>query len=271
MSFADLVTASLNGTQLADAVPSAIIVAVARQLAGERRHVFVDVPGRSGSYLFPEQPGDRTLRLELDLQCSTFDERRAAVRDLAGWADLSDSARLILSDEPDRYHVAILDDRPELLEQLVYAASALVFRVGPYALAITPSTATLAVSGAGSDSGTFTGTETGGVDAFPVVEITPNDGTLTSFGWTLNGTQLSYGTTVAMGDTITISSLSDTVTLGASGDTDLTGAFVTGLVSMATVSGDFGRVVPGSNDWAFEWTGTATDITIDLTWRERYR
>ena len=271
MSYADEVTASLNGVELADAVPAALVVSVARQLAGERRHVFVDVPGRSGSYLFPEQPGDRSLRLELDLQASTFDERRAAVRDLAGWADLTGSARLILSDEPDRYHDAILDDRPELLEQLVYAASSIVFRVGPYALAITPTTVALAVSGAGSDSGTFTGTETGGVDAFPVVEITPNDGTLTSFAWTLNGTELSYGSTVAMGDTITVSSISDTVTLGASGDTDLTGAFVAGLVAMATVSGDFGRVLPDSNDWAFEWTGTATDITIEVTWRERFR
>jgi len=262
------VTASLNGVELTDLAPSALIVDIARQLVGQRRSVFVEMPGRAGSWKFPEKPGDRRVSIELSLSAASFAERRAEVRAVAAWCDLDGPARLILSDEPDRYHDALLEDGA-VFEQLAHGSGSLTFRVGPYALAITPSSTEITATGSGSDSGSFTGADE--LDALPVVEITPTDGTLTGFEFTLNGDAISYGDTIAAGDTVTISSISDTVTLGASGDTDLTGAFVAGLVAMGTVSGEFGRVIPEANDWALNWTGTATEITIAITWRDRYR
>lgn len=261
---------NLNGVALSTAVPEALVVKVARQLAGARRNVFVDMPGRSGSWIFPEQPGDRTLTITLDIQAASFAARRAAVRELAYWADVGAVARLIIDDEPDRYHEAILDASVDPAEWLVQVEQLEVpFRVGPYALALNPSTETLPVSGGSPEIGSFVAPDT--VEALPVIEITPTDGTMTSLTFTLNGRAITYAATILDDQTISISSISDTVTAGASGDVDLTGAFVPGAVAMASVSGDFGRIIEGVNAWSLQWTGTATAVTVTATWRERFR
>lgn len=261
---------NLNGVALSTAVPDALVLKVARQLAGARRNVFVDVPGRSGSWVFPEQPGDRTLVATLDVSSASFADRRAAIRALAYWADVGAVARLIVDDEPDRYHEAILDASTDPAEWLTYVEQLeLPFRVGPYALAIALSVETLAVSGGSPESSTFVAPDT--VEGVPVVEITPTDGTMTELTWTLNGNALTFGETLLSGETVTISSLSDTVTLGVSGDVDLTGAFVPAAVAMGAVSGDFGRIIEGVNAWSLQWTGTATTATVTVTWRERFR
>lgn len=264
-----MTSASLNGTELADAVPEALVLQVLRPLAGARRHVSVEAPGRAGSWIFPEEPGDRTIALVIDLQADGFDTRRAAVRNLAGWADVGTTTRLVIDDEPDRYHDAILDDAPEIFEWLTYTEPIrLAFRCNPYAWALVADVETFTASGS-PDSGTFTADDE--LDAFPVVEITPTNGTVATLTWTLNGDAISFAETIAEDATVTISSISDTVTEGESGDVELSGAFNPAAVAMSTVSGTFGRVVGGSNSWALEWTGTATEITVSITWRERFR
>lgn len=261
---------NLNGVALSTAVPEALVLKVARQLAGSRRNVFVDVPGRSGSWVFTEQPGDRTLTVFLDISADSFATRRAAIRALAYWADVGAVAKLIIDDEPDRFHEAILDAATDPAEWLTYVEQLEVpFRVGPYALAVTPSTETLPVSGGSPENGSFVAPDT--VEGVPVVEITPTDGTMTSLTFTLNGTAIDFGETILSGSTITISSISDTVTRGASGDVDLTGAFVPATVAMGAVSGEFGRIIEGVNTWSLQWTGTATAATVTVTWRERFR
>lgn len=266
-----MTSASLGGAELATAVPEAEVLRVARQLTGGRRNVHVDVPGRAGSWTFPEEPGDRTLVLELDIAGATFADRRDAVRRLADWCDLGYVARLVIDDEPDRFHDAILDDSATVDEWLLAAnAVAVPFRCAPYALAITPTEAAVTATGS-PDSGAFTNLGTSNVEALPVVEITPTDGTLTSFTWTLNDTATSFGELVNSGDTVTISALADIVTREVDGDAELTGAYLANLVAMGTVSGDFGRIVPGANTWSLEWTGTATTVAVGITWRERYR
>lgn len=261
---------NLNGVALSTAVPEALVLKVARQLAGARRNVFVDVPGRSGSWVFVEQPGDRTLIATLDILATTFADRRDAIRRLAYWADVGAVARLIVDDEPDRFHSAILDASVDPAEWLTAVEQLEVpFRVGPYAEAVALSIETLLVSGGSPDSGTFVAPDT--VEGLPVVEIRPTNGTMTELTWTLNGNALTFGETLLDEETVTISSISDTVTLGVSGDVDLTGAFVPAAVAMGSVSGDFGRIVEGVNAWSLQWTGTATTATVTVTWRERFR
>jgi predicted phage tail component-like protein len=267
MSTTDL---TLDGVALSTAVPGGLVVRPIRPLVGERRHEFVTVPGRAGTWKFPEEPGDRVLEFEIDILGDTFEDRRAQVRALADWCDLGRTANLIISDEPDRYHVAILDNDADPDEWLVRAQPVLRFRCDPYALATTLSTEEVAVAGAGVDSGTFSVPDD--IAGEPIFEITPNDGTITGFTLTVNEDALSYaGPTIASGNTVTVSTISDTVTIGTNGDTMLTGAYDAGNVAMALVSGSFPLLVPGNNDWSISWTGTATDITIDVTWRERFR
>lgn len=262
------VDVNLNGSPLSVAVPAALVLRVERPLVGRRRHVSVDVPGRAGSWIFTEEPGDRLLSVPLDIQASSFEDRRAAVRDLAEWADVGGLSRLIFTDEPDRFHLAILDNEPDPEEWLVRSEPSLVFRAGPYAEALAISEELINIA-AFPASGSFNIDDT--VHALPVVEITPTNGTLTSFTLEVNGDALSWSGNLANGATLTISSLSDTVTLGPNTDVNLTGAFDPLDISMADVSGEFPILLPGSNPWSITRTGTATTATLRFLWRERFR
>lgn len=260
---------SLAGVNLSDAVPSAVIRSVTRGLVGRRRDVSVDVPGRAGAWRFPEQPGDRTLSVDIHIAADTFAERRAAVTALADWADPGTVAALIVDDEPDRYHDALLASTPSPPEWLLAAGVTLEFTVGPYSNASTLSDVDL-VADTNPDSGTFTGPAT--ISADPVLELEPVGGNLTGFDLTVDGRLLRWeGPTVAAGVIVTVSSLSDAVTLGANTDVELTGAISAGTVVMADVSGEFPTLPTGSVSWSLAWTGTATSVNITAAWRERHR
>lgn len=268
---------TLNGVALSTAVPDALVLRVSRRLVGETRDVEVDLPGRAGSWRFDEEPGDRILEVEIDIQSTSFEARRAAVRALAVWAAPGTTTPLIVSDEPDRYEEAILSRSPEIDEWLVQGGGKIRFDVGPYALALAPSTTTIAASGS-PDSGSFS-VDIGTAEAELIVEITPTNGTITSLslgGW---GGSVEWQAddpgdphTLLEDQTLTISAISQTVTFAANVDVMLTGAFDPDDVDMANVaiSGSFPILVDGSNDWVLSWTGTATTVDIVYTWRERF-
>lgn len=259
----------LNGEDLSTAVAEALVLDVRRPLVGKRRHTRVEIPGRAGSVTFDEEPGDRVLEIVIDLEAATFEDRRDAVRRLARWAEVGTSSQLIISDEPDRYHDAILENADTVLERLLYGAATLRFAVGPYSLASTPSTQTENAT-SNPDSDTFNITDD--VYAEPVIELTPAGGTLTGFTLTVNGSALTWtGDTILAGETLTISSISDTITIGENEDVDLTGAFDEEDVSMADVSGTFPLLFSGANAWSLSRSGTATSVSIVFTWRERFR
>ena len=262
---------TLNGSALSAAVPAAKVLEVRRQLVGRRRHRRASVPGRAGAWTFGEQPGDRTLVVVVDIEADSFADRRAAVVALANWCDLLEPSALIVDDQADRYHEALLDAVVDTDEWLRRSELELPFITGPYALASALSTESIAASGS-PDSGTFPITDK--VTAEPIIELTPTDGTLTGFALTVNGYELSWtpaAGSLASGETVTVSSISDTVTLGANDDVNLTGTFDVADVDMQDVAGEFPLLFEGSNAWALAWTGTATAVTLDLTWRERYR
>lgn len=261
---------TLNGVTLSSSVPEALVLRVARPLVGARRHIAEGVPGRAGSWLFPEEPGDRRIEVEIDIQATSFEERRAACRALAYWADVGQLAPLIIDDEPDRYLEVILDNEPDPDEWLVAANPTLVFRASPpYALASELSTETDLLAGAGSDGDSFTIPDE--VSAEPVIEITPTNGTITGFTLELNGYALTWSGLIPDDNTLTISTISNTITTGPNADEALTGAFDPDDVSMADASGDFPLLLEGANTYTLTWTGTATAVTVVFTWRRRFR
>lgn len=263
------VDATLNGVDLSDAVPEALVLNVHRPLLGARRHVVVDVPGKAGSWLFPELAGDRIITLDLDLQGLDFAGRRAAVRALADWADVGAVSQLVLSDEDDRYHEAILDEAPDVEEWLIAATVSLPFRVGPFALSDVVSSEPFA----GGSAGHFTHTWniTADSDLEPIIELHGVGGNLDSPAVTLNDDTLYIIESFAALAVVTISTVSHTVTAGVNTDVNLTGAYVAASVRMQRVSGEFGYLVPGSNTLEIAWDGAATSVAGTVYWRRRYR
>ena len=262
------VALTLNGTTLAAAVPEALVVSVRRGLVGKRRHSRVEIPGRAGAWTFAEEPGDRTIEIDLDLLGIDFEARREAVRELAYWCDIGAPAKLVIEDEPDRFHLVLLDDAPDVNEWLLRGAVALRFTADPYAY-LTAATVRNFTATTNPDNESFSIPDR--VSADPVVVLGAVGGNVTAFTLTVNGYVLSWAGSISAGTSLTISSISDTVSVGPSGDVELTGAFNVNDLDMADVSGQFPILLEGSNAWALSWTGSATSVSISFTWRERTR
>lgn len=264
-----LIDLTLDGVSLAAAVPDAVVQDVNRPLAGEVRTEFVTVPGRAGSWDFDEEPGEISLTFSIAILVDTVAARRAAIGTLAAWARTpSGRADLVISDEPSRVWEVRLAAGPPMVDDETMGQTSVVFSARPYALASTPTVENIAASGP-PDSGSFVASDV--VEADPVIELTPTDGTLESFVLDLNGDSVAWsGAAIAQDDTITISSLADVVTVGANFDVNLTGAFDPADVDMVDVAvSGFPTIVPGSNPWNLQWSGSATAVTIVITWRER--
>lgn len=252
-------------------IPELLVMRVRRPLVATRRDEYVEVPGREGFWLFPEKAGSRIITLELDLLAASFAERRAAVIALA---DLLDSApelaKLIVDDEPDRFHRCRLASAPDPEEWLTHGAFAVELMAEPYAQAITPSTEVWTATSAVAHN--FTPPDK--VYGIPEIEITANAGTVTSLVLNVNGDVLTYalgGTGLTAGQSLTISTLGYVVTRGLSGDADLDGTFDPDDLDMATVSGDFGYIAVGANTITATRTGTALTLGVTVRWRERSR
>lgn len=265
----NLKVATLNAITSTTGVPELKIRRVEREILGEARTVRVNVPGKAGAWTYPEEPGDRRIRLIGWLQAEGVSAKRTAIHNLAEWLGATtEVVNLSVDDETDRYYEVTVDgwdvDTSERHPQVV-----IDFVGGAYGLASSLTTQTEAVSGS-PDSGTFNSTDD--YAAEPVIEITPTNGTVTGFTLTLNGDTIEWsGGTIVDDDTITISCVSDTVTLGTNDDMELTGFFDPDSVSMAAVSvSGFPEIIVGTNTWSLSWTGTATTITLEFTWRERF-
>lgn len=255
-----------NGVALSTAVPEAIVLQVTRGLLGARRDTWAEVPGRAGSWMYPEEPGDRSISVPLNIEGDDYADRRDAVNRVAAWADSTGLAHLVVDDEPDRYWDAKLLGPPDPEEWLLSADIELVFRAGPYAWASSASSE----SWSASDGVAHTFTVPDEVNAQPVLELTAGASPIPSFTLTVNGRALSYGTNLAAGAKLTINGIAYMVTTGANADTGLAGYFNPANVSMATVDGEFPVLVPGANSITLD-TPAGQSATITASWRRRYR
>jgi len=253
-------------------IPELLVTRVRRPLVAARRDEYVEIPGREGFWLFPEKAGSRIITLELDLLAGSFAERRAAVIALADLLDRPIAlGKLIVSDEPDRFHRCRLASSPDPDEWLNHGAFSVDLSAEPYAQQNTPTTQTFAAAGSGVPQ-LFTPADK--VYGIPEIEVTANSGTVTSLVLNVNGDVLTYaipGTGLTAGQTLTISSLGFVATRGTSGDPDLVGAFIPANLDMTTVSGDFGYIVAGANTITATRTGTAITLGVAVRWRRRSR
>ncbi len=253
---------SYNGIDLSDAVPGALVLDVHRPLLGERRDIRELVPGRAGSWRFPEQPGDRVIIVDLNIEGLSPGDRHASMRLLADWVDVGE-AQLIIDDELDLYWLATIDTAPTPDEWINNADVSVEFRVGAYVYASAISTqAETLVDGVTS---TFEIDDT--VDAYPIIELTASS-TMGS-GWELdvNGLVLTDSAAFASAAKRTISTLSYTVSNVANADTDLAGTIDTAHLAMGGLDGDFPILIPGTNSITIVGGGA----TASIKWRRRYR
>jgi putative phage tail component, N-terminal domain len=239
-----------------------------RSILGKPRGNFLTIPGRRGSWYFPEFRDRREITIPGFIEASTFSARRDAVTSLADWLDVDIQARLILGDDPTVYYEAVLTDPGEGMEWRDLAQFELVWEVQPYSLALV--TTQIVLAGTNNYSTTFDpGLLT---DVYPIIEIKPTNGTITSFDLTVNGDLLHWAGTILSGNTITINSGAAVVLNGVNTDLELLHAYDPAYLIMSAVTGVFPSLIPGTNSLQFmRLGGTATAVTITITYRKAYR
>lgn len=251
-------------------IPELVCGQVTRDLLGAQRGTFVPVPGRAGSWFFPEQPGRRKITIDCFVEGATFPSgRRDAVTAVADWLEVAGEAVLILGDEPTVFYNAVLLTAPEVNEWREVGQFTLEFSAEPYSYDLS--------------STSYTWHPTSGVEldhdfdlsaqVYPVIEITPTNGSnISGFTLVTNGKTLTYNTQVNNGDTVTINSIGMAVLAGTSDDTYLTGAYDPIDLLMSGVTGSFPVLLPGINDLTFtKLGGDSTTFTITIFYRKRYR
>lgn len=248
-----------------------IIGEIVRDPIGGIRTTLMDVPGMEGAWVFPQKRGMRKITVNISISAPTQELLREAVADFAEWIDVENEAKLAISDDPGIYHLATLESIEPEGEWRGLARFTARWSAQPYSLADTVTTE----SWTDDESHTHSWSPDTGALVYPVIQITPNNGSLTDFTLTTNGEQLSYeGGNILSGNSITINSITGVVTAGPNTDTELTGAFdPDDLILQYVVGSTFPELMPGvTNTIQFTRTGgTATSITISVKFRKKFR
>lgn len=251
-------------------IPTLRIGQVWRSLHGQSRGTYVELPNRAGGYHFNSRPGLRTIRLGCHIEAADADARNLAIEDVADWLDVDYEAKLIISDRSDVFYRATLSTPPDPDEWREFAEFEIQFTAQPYSEALL----TTVESWASGTNENHVWDPSLLVPVYPVIEITPTNGTLTDFTVETNGDTMSFvGANVNSGSTVTINSIVPIVLAGQSNDADLTGYFDPVNTYLLGVSGEFPILVaPGNNNVHLIVTGgTATTINMKVTYRKAYR
>lgn len=236
-----------------------------RGMFGDVMDTEMQMPGRDGAWVFGDARGNRSI-LARGRVIQPISDRRDFVGQVGRWLDRSGYQDLVFSDQPDRYWRAYLKSAPSTDEWKSQGKFGLEWRSEPYSYSISLSEVCITATG-GADSGSFNVPDD--MAAYPVIEITPLNGTITYYTLAIETTEIAVSGIIQSGNTQTVSSVSYTITGGINAEAELNGAYMANPLWTVDASGEFPVLVVGTNDWTFSWEGTATSVRICVYWRER--
>jgi predicted phage tail component-like protein len=223
-------------------IPEVVFSNPVRQLLGPTRGTFQTIPGKKGSWYYPEFRDRRKITVPGFILADSYPtSRRDIIGEFADWLDVDIEARLILGDSPDVYYEAVLGDCGDINEWRELGQFELEWLVQPYSFALT--TTLISLSATNSYTTTFDPDLL--TIVYPVIEITPTNGTITGFVLAMNDDSFLYqgalGFTglVNSGSTLTIDCETGVVYSGAVYDSELTGAYDPDLLQMFWSIGRF--------------------------------
>ena len=261
-------TITWNGIPSTD-VPGLVVSEILRDPIGAVRTAMVEVPGRDGAWIFPQNRGMRVMSVECFIERDTTLELRESTALFTSWLDVLGQAYLQTSDDPGVYWEAMLASVTEQTAWRGVGQYSIDWRLQPYAL-----DEGIEVEAWISDANDIHTWDPGvDMEVFPIVQIKPTNGTLTGFTLTTNDEQLTFTGNILSGSTVSINSIALVVVSGISTDTELTGAYNPALNLMQYMDGEFPTLQPiGNNEMHFVVTGgTATAIDISVSYRKKYR
>lgn len=104
--------------------------------------VYLQVPGRDGSYMVPRELADGAIVIECGISTANAIALMTAKRQIAAWVFSRQKVQLIFDDEPDKYYLVKYASEIGLskMSSPGMGQFKLVFRCEPYAYFLTPKT-----------------------------------------------------------------------------------------------------------------------------------
>lgn len=225
----------------------------------DSRDVFEAIPGRPGSWHYPQPPGDRTLTLSVGINATTQSDLHSKVRTIAEWLRPQGRKSLILDEDPSYYWSAVVANPGDIDHLLELGQWDIQFRTDPYVYALTESN-----GGSPSIGASPTITNTGAIEV-PTRIVVYASGTVTNPAVSLGDESFSWTGVLPAGSALVVDSvdmISGTTTNGAAA---LAGTLDLSTLTVKEITGDFPILDPGGN--VLHSSG-GTGI-VKVFWRQR--
>jgi predicted phage tail component-like protein len=106
---------------------------VTRPLTPGNNDKYVDIPGRSGSILFPGKLQDRLISVEFGFMPGNRAVFREKVWEISAWLNTEERKILIIDDDPGKSYVGKVEDKIDLEQAYRLGKFAATFRCEPFA------------------------------------------------------------------------------------------------------------------------------------------
>ncbi|MED4904128.1 distal tail protein Dit [Parageobacillus thermoglucosidasius] len=239
---------------------------ISRPLLPEIRDHYEQIPGRHGSYLFPQPFGDRIVTVSCLLQTRTVEERLQMVRRISSWLSTNNKAMLWFSDEPDVFYLAKVSKAPDFEELLTLGRFVVEFTCEPFKYAADSREEFFDMDSNSVQSLYNNGT----AEAYPTIVISAEYGEIDRPKITINDKYLLYTGLLTAGSTIEFNTEYFLANKSMERDILTTGAYDSSEDSiLAYIDGEFGALMPGANTISYN-SMNGQRARIRLVWKERF-
>lgn len=239
------------------------VLAIRRSVLPGLRDSFEQIPGRPGAYVFPEEPGDRSVVVEAGLVGTSQPDLIGQERTIAEWLRTRTRERLVLDDDPSWWLNAIVVAPGEVDDSMDLGSFEIEFRCDPYVYALNESSPSAAMGASFTFASDY-------VPDVPPRIVIYSTGSLVNPSVTIGGETISYTGTIPSGDAVVFDSLDFWALLFGDGTEGLdvrNGAFDPSLGTPVLPVGDFPTITQGTN--TVLTAASSGSGTVVVFWRPR--
>lgn len=236
------------------------VLDVRRSLLASSRDVFEQVPGRPGSWHYPQEPGDRSVVAVVGYQADSREDFWAGLRLVAEWLRPTGRKRLVLDDDPDFYFWAVAVNAADVARELELGQAEVEFSADPYVYALAESSDTFALGASA------TVVNPGGIETPARVVVAATSGAVNDPAVSLGDESFSYDGSIPGGSALVVDAADVVSVVVADGAGALAGTADLSLGDAVDIQGDFPVLDPGPNALG---SSPNTAGTVKVFWRQR--
>lgn len=239
---------------------------VSRPLLPEIRDHYEMVPGRHGSYVFPQPYGDRPVSVTFTFKYKTVSERTGELRNIAEWLHSNKQEILMFEDEPDVFYLAKIDAQPDPDIMAMLGTFTISFKCKSFKY----SRETFEKVIQTTNNKAYGIVSAGTIETYPTVVIGAKYGDLKRPKITINDQTALYDSVLTNGSSIELNTEDFQASKSMERDIITTGGYDRSEDSVFNkIEGDFGIFKPGANTVVFS-CDDGTMAEIKFIWKDLY-